>query len=181
MKLNFTFHGSSENCDKELEVSSLPPLRERAGRLEILNDGGKREVDWAEATPQTYSILLDGKSYDVRIEKGRADDEEGGAVYTVHVGAGVYRVKLRDPRRTRRSGASGAHEGARNIHAPMPGKVVKVLATVGQAVKAGDSLLVIEAMKMQNEIRAPRDAQVETIRVAEGEGVEAGALLLRLS
>ncbi|HET7841546.1 MAG TPA: biotin/lipoyl-containing protein [Terriglobia bacterium] len=164
-----------------MEVSSFPSPRDRNGQFEFLSNGEKREADWAETNPQTFSILLNGRSYNVRLENVKASDDTGGPAYTVHVGAQVHRIAMRDPRRLRRRGAGGPHDGPQEIVAPMPGRIVKVLAAAGQQVKAGESLMVIEAMKMQNEIRAPRDALVEMIRVSEGDGVESGALLLRLA
>ncbi len=181
MRLDFIFEDGAEDSEREMEISSFASSREKSGRLNLLSNGEKREADWAEASPQAYSILLDGRSYNVRLEKVKAGPDTGGMTYTVHVGARVYRVSLRDPRRLRRRGAGGAHHGPQEIVAPMPGRIVKVLAAAGQTVKAGESLIVIEAMKMQNEIRAPRDARVEMIQVSEGDGVESGALLLRLA
>jgi biotin carboxyl carrier protein len=89
-------------------------------------------------------------------------------------------VELRDPRRWRRTGSSIELEGPQEIVAPMPGKVAKILVTEGEEVKSGEGLLVIEAMKMQNELRAPRAGRVERVYTAEGRGVESGARLLRL-
>jgi glutaconyl-CoA/methylmalonyl-CoA decarboxylase subunit gamma len=181
MKLILTLHDGAKTHESELEVSSLPASREKKGRLEIQSPGALIEADWAEVAPQVYSILLNGRSFDVRLERDRGDRGAAGTVYTAHVGARVYQLELRDPRRARKSGPAGAHDGPIEIFAPMPGRIVKVLAAAGAEVKTGDSLMVIEAMKMQNEIRAPRAGRVELIRVAEGEGVESGAPLLRLA
>ena len=181
MKLLFTLCGGTSTHESELELDSLPAAKEKKGRLEIRNSGAPHEADWAEVTPQVYSILLNGRSYDVRLEKDSAANESGGTVYAAHVGTRTYRLELRDPRRARKSGAGGTHDGPLDVLAPMPGRIVKVLAAAGAEVKTGDSLIVIEAMKMQNEIRAPRGGRVELIRVTEGEGVESGAPLLRLA
>jgi biotin carboxyl carrier protein len=89
-------------------------------------------------------------------------------------------VELGDPRRWRRTGSSIEAEGPQEIVAPIPGKIVKVLVTEGQEVERDQGLLVIEAMKMQNELRAPRAGRVERVYMAEGRGVETGARLLRL-
>jgi biotin carboxyl carrier protein len=89
-------------------------------------------------------------------------------------------VEVLDPRRRRRANALDASEGPQEILAPMPGMVVKVLVAEGQQVSSGDGLLVIEAMKMQNEIRASRTGRVEKIHVREGAGVETGFKLVRL-
>jgi biotin carboxyl carrier protein len=89
-------------------------------------------------------------------------------------------VEIRDPRRWRRDGAGVREEGPQEIVAPMPGKIVKVLVSENQEVAREQGLLVIEAMKMQNEIRAARAGRVERIYAQEGTGVEVGFRLLRL-
>lgn len=76
--------------------------------------------------------------------------------------------------------AQRAAAGPISVRAPMPGRVVKVLVTPQASVRAGQGLLVIEAMKMENELRAPRDAKVSAVTVSDGSAVEAGALLLTL-
>jgi glutaconyl-CoA/methylmalonyl-CoA decarboxylase subunit gamma len=179
VKLEYTFHGGKEERNLQIEVKSLPSSREVSGCLEIHRQSAWSEANWAEVAPRVYSILVDGRSFDVRIENNSEGSARRG-FYTVHVGTRVYQMELRDPRRVRRSGAAGSQDGPLDISAPMPGRIVKVLVAAGQEVKSGDSLIVIEAMKMQNEIRAPRNGRVEVIRVTEGEGVENGALLLRL-
>jgi biotin carboxyl carrier protein len=89
-------------------------------------------------------------------------------------------VEIRDPRRWKRDGSGVSEQGPQEIVAPMPGKIVKVLVSENQEVMGGQGLLVIEAMKMQNEIRAPRAGRVQRIYAQEGTGVEAGLRLLRL-
>ncbi len=74
--------------------------------------------------------------------------------------------------------AGAASSGPLHVCAPMPGRVIRVLAAEGRPVEAGESLLVVEAMKMENELKAPRAGRVERIEVGEGQAVEAGALLL---
>jgi biotin carboxyl carrier protein len=98
----------------------------------------------------------------------------------VTVGLRHYVVEIRDPRRWRRDGAGVREEGPQEIVAPMPGKIVKVLVSENQEVVRDQGLLVIEAMKMQNEIRAPRAGRVEHIYAQEEIGVEAGFRLLRI-
>jgi biotin carboxyl carrier protein len=181
VKLSFTLHDGASTHELDLEINCLPAAKEKKGRLDIRKSSAPVEADWAEVASQVYSILLNGRSYDVRLEKARAGIGAGGAVYTAHVGTRVYQLEPRDPRRARKSGAAGTHDGPLEIFAPMPGRIVKVLASAGAEVNTGDSLIVIEAMKMQNEIRAPRGGRVEQIRVVEGEGVESGAPLLRLA
>ena len=98
----------------------------------------------------------------------------------VTVGSRHYLVEVRDPRRWRRDGAGVREKGPQEIVAPMPGKIVKVLVSENQEIARGQGLLVIEAMKMQNEIRAHRAGRVERIYAQEGTGVEAGFRLLRI-
>jgi biotin carboxyl carrier protein len=100
--------------------------------------------------------------------------------YLVTVGLRHYLVEIRDPRRWRRDGAGVREKGPQEIVAPMPGKIVKVLVSENQEVVRDQGLLVIEAMKMQNEIRAPRAGRVERIYAQEETGVEAGFRLLRI-
>ena len=88
-----------------------------------------------------------------------------------------YQAEVTDPRSWRRARGAGVElEGRQQLIAPMPGKIVRVLTTVGQQVSAGEGLLVIEAMKMQNEIRAPKSGTVEKL-AREGQTVNAGEVL----
>lgn len=88
-----------------------------------------------------------------------------------------YQAHVTDPRSWRRARGAGVElEGRQQLVAPMPGKIVRVLASVGQQVSAGEGLLVIEAMKMQNEIRAPKSGTVEKL-AREGQTVNAGEVL----
>jgi biotin carboxyl carrier protein len=98
----------------------------------------------------------------------------------VSVGTRNYVVLVRDPRRRRHAEMATNLEGPQEILAPMPGKIVKVLVEESQEVTQGAGLLVIEAMKMQNELRAPRSGRVERIYVQEATGVETGSKLIRL-
>jgi biotin carboxyl carrier protein len=143
----------------------------RDGKLHCALDGAPVELDTVEVGEGTYSILLDGLSYEVRVY--RAPDG-------LHITAGgdEFVARVLDPRRRahRRSGALEA-EGRQEITAPMPGKVVRVLARAGDAVEAGQGLLVVEAMKMQNEIRSPKSGTLERVLVSEGQAVNAGETL----
>lgn len=154
-----------------------PEAAATEGRLEFALDGELREAAWAEISPGVYSILIAGRSYQVQLR--RLADGARTAAYSLRVGARQYQVELLDPRR-RRSAAALAPEGPQDILAPMPGRIIKVLVEENQPVKSGQGLLVIEAMKMQNELRAPRAGSVEKIYVRAGAGVESGSKLLRL-
>jgi biotin carboxyl carrier protein len=133
-----------------------------------------------EITPGVYSLLLNGKSYKAFVSKRPGDAPGLSSPYVVVVGLRRYLVELRDPRRWRRTGSSLEAEGPQEIVAPMPGKIVKVLVTEGEEVSRDQGLLLIEAMKMQNELRAPRAGRIDRVYVEEGRGVEAGTRLVRL-
>lgn len=137
-------------------------------------DGRQFPVDVAPLSAGALSILVDGKSYEVRREGGT---DEANIV----VGRERFSVQVRDPRSLRSRGQrdSGAH-GPRKIIAPMPGKVVRIVAPLGSAVESGQAVLVIEAMKMQNELKAPKKGKVSKLNVAEGAAVEAGQTLAEI-
>src|SRR5262249_14840407 len=114
------------------------------------------------------SILLDGKSYEVK-------QETTGTETSIVVGHERFAATVRDPRslRSRRRGG-GDSEGVKKVSAPMPGKGVRILAPAGTEVETGQPVLVIEAMKMQNELKAPKRGRGTRGAVTEGAAVEAG-------
>jgi len=148
--------------------------------LRFSSDGEPLMADGEEISPGIYSILIDGRSYEAQVSKRPGDAEGYSSPYTVNVGLRQYLVEIRDPRRRRRDGAGVQEQGPQEIVAPMPGKIVEVLVRENQEVVRDQGLLVIEAMKMQNVIRAPRAGRVERLYAQEGTGVEAGFRLLRL-
>lgn len=128
-------------------------------------------IDWRRPQPGIYSLLIDGRSYEVFIE------ETGGRL-AVHLLEQAFAIRATDVRRHRRVSADAAvHDGVVRITAPIPGRVARILVSAGQQVARGDGVVVVEAMKMENELRAPRDGVVGGIEVVEGQGVEGGALL----
>ena len=138
-------------------------------------DGQPIEADIIGVAPGIYSVLWEAESFEIRVEPA-----PGG--YRVNARGHEFHVSVHDPRRlTRRSGAALDAEGRQNITAPMPGKVVKVLVAEKVAVEVGQGLVVVEAMKMQNEIRSPKRGVVEKICVSEGASVSAGETLLVVS
>ena len=159
----------------ELEVNGA------AGRIELLatapecrfrlDDDAERTAQVELAEPCVYSILMDGRSYDARVE----DTPEGAVV--VVIDGYRFEIDVRDPRRMRHRGSGGSGEGVQNVVAPMPGKVVRVLVAPGDAVEAGQGLIVVEAMKMQNEMKAARAGSVLNVSAREGATVAAGEVL----
>jgi biotin carboxyl carrier protein len=134
-------------------------------------DGKVVEADIAEIGAGTCSILMGGESLEVRITP-RAD------ALAAFVGGNEYSLKVRDSREwQRKRGGTAASEGRQQIVAPMPGKVIRILAKVGEKIEAGQGLVVVEAMKMQNEVRAPKSGVVEKIFAVEGQSVNAGDAL----
>jgi len=134
-------------------------------------DGREMPLDVVSAQDGMLSLLLQGKSYEVR-------HETVGAESNVVVGQERFNASVRDPRSFRSRRRSGASEqGVMKIKAPMPGKVVRILASAGTQVETGQSVLVIEAMKMQNELKAPKTGLVKKINVEEGAAVDAGQAL----
>jgi len=183
MKFDVTLRaGDDELGEHRLELR-LAATNYAGGATEFAVDGASGSAssgvaDWAAIGPGLYSIILGGRSYEVRVA-GPAGEKSAGE-FAVTAGRREYRIQVLDPRRRRGPGAAGAHSGPQEILAPMPGRIVKVLAAEGQEVEAGSGLVVIEAMKMQNELRAPRAGRVERIYVRDGDGVETGAKLVRL-
>jgi biotin carboxyl carrier protein len=143
-----------------------------AGRWRISLDGEPAEADAMEIAPGVFSIVLGGKSHEVRVTATPT-----GAL-TLQTGHREFTAEVSDPRawRGRRHGALEA-EGRQQIVAPMPGKIIRVLVQAGEKVEAGQGLLVVEAMKMQNEIRSPKSGTVERLLVNEGQPVNAGEAL----
>ena len=131
-------------------------------------DGRGVDADAVEIALGVYSLLIDGQSIEVRVENFASK-------LRVTVGGREYEAVVRDPREWKRSSGGAAElEGRAQIMAPMPGKVIRLLVSMGDAVEAGQGLVVVEAMKMQNEIRSPKSGKVEKLAVTEGQTVNAG-------
>jgi biotin carboxyl carrier protein len=138
-------------------------------------DGKTRHVDATRIDGQMLSLIVDSVwSKEVNV----AADPAGGPLM-VHIGTTPVPVTVNGRRRWgRKNEGAGAGSGPQRLVAPMPGKIVRVLAKPGDTIAARQPLVVVEAMKMENELRASRDGRVGEVHVAEGMSVEAGALLL---
>jgi len=131
-------------------------------------DGRVVNIDVRAISPGVLSIIREGRSYVVR----------RGADGTIKVGEHSFNVSIADPRSWRsRQMTSGGAAGPQKLTASMPGKVVRILTTPGAHVKTGQGIAVIEAMKMQNELRSPRDGKISSILVQEGKAVNAGEVV----
>jgi biotin carboxyl carrier protein len=141
----------------------------------ILFNGKEMSVDFESVSGgPVYSLLIDGKSYEAYIYPVEGDWE-------ILIEGRLYPVRVEDEREKRLRAASGgrvAESGEFLLKAPMPGLIVSVPVSEGQEVKKGDVLLILESMKMQNELKSPRDGIIGKIRVKAGESVEQRQKLL---
>jgi biotin carboxyl carrier protein len=142
-----------------------------AGRLRWTRNGVTGEAAIQELEPGIFAALLEGRMVRLAMAKSGAN-----GWYDVVVDGRRIPIEVTDPRQAFSETARGARGG--KITAPMPGKVVRILVEAGQAVEAGQGVLVVEAMKMQNEMKAPRTGVVQVVQVAEGATVSAGQVLV---
>jgi biotin carboxyl carrier protein len=150
---------------------------ERLGdQWRIILDGEPVDADVVEIAPNTLSILLRGESHEIRV----ARSSEG--LLKVQTGLREFIAEVTDQRSWRGRRLSHVEvEGRQQITAPMAGKVVRVLVKSGEKVEVGQGLLVVEAMKMQNEIRSTKSGTVERLLVQEGQPVNSGETLAWIS
>ena len=147
-------------------------LERSAGGWRVILDGQPVDADAVEISSHTLSILLNGQSHEIRITPS------SDGKLKLQTGTQEFTAEVIDPRAW--SGRRHAHveaEGRQQIVAPMPGKVIRLLVKAGDHVEAGQGLLVVEAMKMQNEIRSPKSGTVERVFAREGQPVTAGEIL----
>lgn len=122
--------------------------------------------------PHHYSILCGEQSYDISLMRQKA-------IYQAFVGGAELSFVLKDEKTLRRESFGAASvAGAGEVVSPMPGKVIEVKVSVDQEVRAGEGLVVVEAMKMQNELKSIRDGVVKEVFVKPGQSVEQGAVLI---
>src|ERR1051325_8050629 len=149
-------------------------IRRHGSRTFATVDGRGYELELRRESDQAYLLVHDGTVFDCRVDRRM----KTGASADVMVGANRHTITLIDPKRLRSASGVGAHgEGAARIIAPMPGKVVRLLVEAGQEVAAGDPIVVVEAMKMQNEMKSPKQGTVVALNVAVGTTVNGGDLL----
>jgi biotin carboxyl carrier protein len=146
-------------------------LNRADGRWSCRLDGREVEVDAILARPDVLSLRIGNLAYEVKSE--RVANE-----LHLWVGSSRFAVEVRDPRSLRGRTRAGDDQGPRKIVAPMPGKVVRLLVAEGDEVEAGAGIAVVEAMKMQNEIKSPKKGTIQKILVREGSAVNAGDVLI---
>ena len=145
------------------------------GRSVFAEISGRRyELEVHESGPDAYLFISQGRIFNCRVE-GRP---ESGKKIDVIVGTTSCAVTITDPKRLRSATAASAHgDDAARIVASMPGKVVRVLVAAGAQVKAGEAIVVVEAMKMQNEMKSPKAGTVIALNIQTGSTVNGGDVL----
>jgi biotin carboxyl carrier protein len=164
MKLLVNSGGES----RELEI------RNEGSRV-VAEIGGKTyEIDASSPEPGVW-LLKNGH----RVFEAVVLPQPDAGRYKVSTASDEFDITVADPRRLRASGAAGADaDGIAEIRTQMPGKVVRIIAAEGQDVESGDGIIVVEAMKMQNEMKAPKSGKIREIRCSEGDNVNAGDILV---
>ena len=163
MIYDVTIDGASYRLDLNLDRAT--------GRWRCLVDGRQVEIDAVLAQPDVLSILMGGKAWQIRRERPASG-------LRIWVGDHSYAAEVSDPKSLRnRKARSDADKGPRHLVAPMPGKVVRFLVGENSPVEAGQGVVVVEAMKMQNEIKSPKKGIVRKLSVSEGAAVNAGDVL----
>ncbi len=155
----------AEIDDRQVNIE----LDERDNRVSATIDGRSYDVEVLRPEEGVYLFFAGERVYEARVWKSQTQ-------MSVRIGDQVFDANIID-RKHRRPGADHSEEGEQTLIAPMPGKVVKVLLCAGDEVAAGQGVVVVEAMKMQNEIKSPKAGRVIEIRVKEGDTVNAGQTL----
>ena len=148
---------------------------DQAGQVTL--NGVPVDVDMVRVPGQNiYSLIVDHLSYELAVEETRRG-------YTIHLGGVQYTTEVEDERQRRLMAGRGQPappSGEASVVAPIPGLIVRVEVQEGEEVRAGQPLIILEAMKMENEIRSPRAGTVKAIHVVPGESVEQGKVLITL-
>ena len=155
---------------------TVEPLGAGGSRFILRWDDTSREVDVARLRSGALSMIVPSThaSHEVTCR------ETAPGELALRVGGRCVRVRVTDPRR-RGAVATAPAGGDHTVVAPMPGRLVRVLVAVGDSVRAGQGLAVVEAMKMENEVASPAAGVISEVRVATGDSVEAGAVLVVMS
>lgn len=142
-------------------------------RLFARVDGRTYELEASEPEPNVVLLKHEGRVFEVFASQQKNSE------FAVRVGSTELDVAISDPKRLRgSSGADADASGKVEIKTAMPGKVVRILKAQGDTVEKGEGVIVVEAMKMQNEMKSPKDGSITDIRVAEGDTVSAGDVLV---
>ena len=164
---------TAKTADGELQIE----LENDGTSARALIDGREYHVSISEPEPGVYLLMHDSRVFEAAVSRTGKDEP-----LKVNIRGKVHEVEIVDPRRLRSTAAAdAAADGTVEIKTAMPGKVVRVIAAEGDEVEKGQGVVVVEAMKMQNELRAPKTGVVRSIRVTEGQTVAAGDVLAVIS
>lgn len=142
-------------------------------------NGLEKDIDISKISENNYHLLIDNKSYRAQLVSFSHEDKK----LVLLINGNEYEVSIKDKTDLllQQMGISSVSSAKHNqFKAPMPGLVRNVLVAVGQEIKKGDTIIVLEAMKMENSLKAPADLKVKNIHVSAGQAVEKGQLLLEL-
>jgi biotin carboxyl carrier protein len=162
---------TAEGRDRTVIVEGPGP----DGKFRVTLDGAEQPVDALALRPGTWSVIIAGKSYVVDLDRRRTG-------VAASIGASEVMLRVEDALHRRLASAAGARTAARGeqIRAPIAGKVVKVAVAVGDQVAPGSAVIVLEAMKMENELAAERGGTISAIHKAAGQAVDTGDLLVEI-
>jgi biotin carboxyl carrier protein len=156
------------------EIETDVEMRREGDRLRARVEDVEYRLDVRQTGPASYLLISDGQVFECRVEESTEPD----APLAVFVGTRSFEVKLADPKQLRGGRDSSAQgDGAARIFAPMPGKIVRILVQVGAQVEAGAGVVVVEAMKMQNEMKSPKAGTISAVNVEVGATVNGGDVL----
>ena len=165
---------------------------ENGQQRSIIIEGTRHIIDWRQIASLTtdakgnataggcYSIIIAGKSYEIFARRISKPDEKEGRTYEIQIAGQRFEVKVEDERTKMLAGLarSGAHSGEATVQAPMPGLVVGVPLEPGAEVSEGQTVVVLEAMKMENDLSSPIAGTIKEVRVSKGQTVEQGQVLV---
>lgn len=168
VRVRMRYRVTIEGREREVDVTMAP-----SGAISVMLEGVPIDAE-IRLVPGGVSLKMGARVHDVMVALG-ADDELSLAAHGARAVAQVSseRTRAERARSGKRSGAS-----AKELRAPMPGRIVRVLCAAGDVVRAGQPIVVVEAMKMENELRAAADATIASVHVQEGASVEGRALLV---
>lgn len=168
---------------------------EKSDRRTITIDGTTQQIDWRQIAPLAadskgqvstggrYSLLIGGQSYEVFARRIVKPDEKDGFTYEVQVAGQRFEVHVEDEREKALTGSiKGAREtGEAMVRAPMPGLVLGITLAVGASVERGQTVVILEAMKMENDLGSPIAGKIKEVRVNKGQTVNQGDVLVVVS
>jgi biotin carboxyl carrier protein len=169
-------------------------INEDEPTAQVTLDGQGHTIDWQQIAPLArsekkygdvgghYSLILAGRSYEVFARHITRPEEKNGQQYEIYVDGQRFEVAAEDERTKALSGLiqGNAHSGEAIIYAPMPGLVIGILQETGAEVKAGQPIIVLEAMKMENDLSSPINGKIKKISVSKGQTVDLGAALVTI-